>query len=161
MQNSFKFSIIIVLSCICFGVKSQEVLPSSGGDATGSGGEISYSVGQVFVQTSYNSNESILEGVQQPYEISEISNLEKAESINLELSAYPNPASNYLLLQVNNIEFAGLSYRLYNINGELISDGNVLSNTTSIQLETLQPATYFLKITRGTKEIKTFKIIKK
>jgi hypothetical protein len=42
--------------------------PQAGGEATGSGGSVSYSVGQVVYTTNTGINGSVAQGVQQPYE---------------------------------------------------------------------------------------------
>ena len=52
------------------GLHAQESVNSSGGEATGTGGTASYSVGQVVYTTATGTNGSVAQGVQQPYEIS-------------------------------------------------------------------------------------------
>ena len=49
---------------------AQESINATGGDASGSAGSASYSVGQVAYQTLAGTNGSIAEGVQQAYKIS-------------------------------------------------------------------------------------------
>ena len=49
--------------------QAQESANSSGGDATGSGGTIAYSIGQVVYTTNTGSNGSVAKGVQHAYEI--------------------------------------------------------------------------------------------
>jgi hypothetical protein len=65
------------------GLQAQEVIPAVGGNASGSGGSVSYSVGQVAYQTHTGTNGSVVEGVQQPYEISVLTAIEEAKNINL------------------------------------------------------------------------------
>ncbi len=74
---------------------AQQAVPASGGDAVGSGGSSSYTVGQVLYTTNSGANGSVAQGIQQPYEISTLVGLEVTE-INLKLSAYPNP-TNYVV----------------------------------------------------------------
>ena len=63
-----KFTIFAILLCIAGIVAAQSAVVSVGGDAQGNGGSVSYTVGQVAVQTVANSNGSVsvAEGVQQP-----------------------------------------------------------------------------------------------
>ena len=82
------------------GLNAQEAFPVAGGDAVGSGGSVSYTIGQVFYNTQIGTNGSIVQGVQQPYEISVVSGVKEAEGINLEITAYPNPTSDFLRLKV-------------------------------------------------------------
>jgi hypothetical protein len=64
-------------------VSAQESINATDGDVSGSGGSVSYSVGQVVYTTHTGTSGSVAEGVQQPYEISVVTGLEEAQSINL------------------------------------------------------------------------------
>ena len=52
------------------GLQAQQSPTATGGEATGTGGTASYSVGQVVYTTNTGTNGSMAQGVQQPYEIS-------------------------------------------------------------------------------------------
>ena len=97
--------------------------------------------------------------MQQPYEISIVLGIED-NSINLELTAYPNPTTNYLTLNVGKAELSTLNFQLYDISGKLIESGKIISSSETIAMGNLSNATYFLKVTNNNKEVKTFKIIK-
>ena len=137
---------------------AQQATTASGGDASGSGGSVAYSVGQIVYTTHTGSNGSVAQGVQQPYEISITLGLAEA-GILLNLFAYPNPTTNYLTLQIDNYD-NGLSYQLFDISGKLLETNGIVANSTTIKMEQLATATYFLKVIQNNKEIKTFKIIK-
>ena len=139
-------------------VYAQQAATASGGDASGSGGSVAYSVGQIVYTTNTGTTGSVAQGVQQPYEISITTGLAET-GINLNLSAYPNPTTNYLMLQIDNYDKA-LSYQLYDISGKLIESNTIVANSTTIKMEQMQTGSYLLKVTQNNKEIKTFKIIK-
>jgi len=139
------------------GLYAQETVPATGGDASGSGGSSSYTVGQVIYTTNTGTNGSVAQGVQQPYEISTTVGINET-SISLELSVYPNPTSNYLTLKIE--ETDGLIYQLLDMQGKLLDSKQVSSNTTQVEMERLPTSTYILKITKNSNPIKTFKIIK-
>ncbi len=149
---------------------AQESLNATGGDASGSGGSVSYSVGQVAYQTHTSTSGSVAEGIQQTYEISVVIGLEEAIGINLSVSAYPNPTTDYLTLSINdNVktrhDLSLLSYQLYDMNGKLLQGEKIRGNQTSIVMSSLVPATYFVRVVKTShdlsQEVKTFKIIKK
>jgi hypothetical protein len=73
---------------------------------------------------------------------------------------YPNPATDFIKLNIKNHEVDNLSYQLYDINGSILQNNKIESNETSISIQDLIPSTYFLRVIRGIKEIKSFKIIK-
>lgn len=143
------------------GLQAQEAILTTGGEASGSGGSASYSVGQVIYTTNTGSNGySAYEGVQQPYEISVVIGLKETDSIDFYLSAYPNPANDFLILKVNDYDNEKLSYQLFDINGKLLENKELSGSETQIQTNTLVPSTYFLKVAQENNVIKTFKVIK-
>ena len=141
-------------------VSAQESVNATGGNASGSGGSASYSVGQVVYTTNTGTNGSVAQGVQQAYEISVVSAIEEIKGINLTISAYPNPTTDYLTLSIGEFEISNLSYQLYDMNGKLLQSEKITGNQTSIVMSNLVPATYFVKVIESNREIKTFKIIK-
>ncbi|MDD4673844.1 MAG: T9SS type A sorting domain-containing protein [Bacteroidales bacterium] len=139
---------------------AQESINATGGNASGSGGSASYSVGQMVYTTNTGTNGSVAQGVQQPFEISAVTGIEEAKSIQLSVSAYPNPATYYLTLEVRDFRLSNLTYQLYDMQGKLLQSERITGNQTSIVMSNLVPAIYFVKVIEGNKEIKTFKIIK-
>jgi hypothetical protein len=153
---------LIVFSLLGYGniILAQSVIPASGGDATGTGGTASFSLGQPFYITIESTTGSVAQGVQQPYEISVVTSVESAVNINIICSVYPNPSSAYLTLSIANIDSKVLAYKLYDLNGHLLETKEIHSNETAIQMNKFIKGEYFLKVSNAGKEIKTFKIIK-
>ena len=141
------------------GLHAQETLTTSGGDATGTGGTSSYSVGQVVYTANTGTNGSVAQGVQQPYEISVTTGINET-TINLGMTIYPNPTTNYLTLKVDDNELSTLSFQLIDLQGKVIENKKVTATTSTINVESLPKATYFLTVTDNNQLIKTFKIIK-
>lgn len=143
-------------------IQAQNSISAAGGNATGTGGTVSYTIGQVVYTTISGTNGDIMfQGVQLPYEISVLTSTQEASGIILEISAYPNPANDFVILKVKNYDSDNLGYKLFDMNGTLFQRDKVKGNETLIQLGNIMPGTYFLKIDDKNKEIKTFKIIKK
>jgi hypothetical protein len=159
-HKRLKLSALLLLGLGLTGLQAQECVNATGGNASGSGGSASYSVGQVVYTTHTGTSGSVAEGVQQPYEISVVTAIEEAKGINLSVSAYPNPTTDYLTLEVKEFDLSNLSFQLYDMNGKLLLNEKITGNQTSIVMSNLVPATYFVKVIQGSKEVKTFKIIK-
>jgi hypothetical protein len=153
-----KLSALLLLGIGFNQVYAQQATTASGGDASGSGGSVAYSIGQIVYTTNTSSSGSVAQGVQQPYEISIITGLLETD-IKLNLSAYPNPTTNYLMLQIDNFD-KDLSYQLFDISGKLLESNTVAANSTTINMEQMQTGSYFLKVTQNNTLVKTFKIIK-
>ncbi len=159
-HKRLKLSAVLLLGLGLTGLQAQTSVNATDGDVSGSGGSVSYSVGQVVYTTHTGTSGSVAEGVQQPYEISVVTGLEEAKGINLSVSAYPNPTTDYLTLEVKDVELLNLHFQLYDMNGKLLQNEKITGNQTNIVMSNLVVATYFVKIIQGNKEIKTFKIIK-
>jgi hypothetical protein len=159
-HKKLKLSAVLLLGLGLTGLQAQESVNATGGNASGSGGSASYSVGQVVYTTNTGTNGSVVQGVQQPYEISVVTGLEEAKGIHLSVTAYPNPTTDYLTLEVKDFELSNLNFQLYDMNGKLLQSEKITGNQTSIVMSSLVPATYFVKVIQGNKEVKTFKIIK-
>jgi hypothetical protein len=151
---------LLFLSLWITGLRAQEIVAPSGGNASGSGGSVSYSVGQVVYTTSTGANGSVAQGVQQPFEISVVSVNEEAAGITLTFLAYPNPTTEYLTLSIAGGVPVQYSAALYNIDGELLKTQKVVTNETNIVMSNLPPGTYLIRLIQGDKAVKIFKIIK-
>lgn len=159
-NNKFKLIIAIVFSICIIKVHAQETVSATGGDGLGSGGTVSFSVGQINYTTNVGVNGLVSQGVQQPFEISIVTAVELSNETNLEIVAYPNPINSFLILKIENFHQLNLSYHLYDFLGKLLLEEHVNADKSIIKTELLPKAIYFLKITNNSKPIKTFKIIK-
>jgi len=139
---------------------AQETFSSSGYNSNGNLGLISYSVGQVAVDASTGSNGSLIQGIQQPYEIFPILGNDILD-INLRLIAYPNPTTDQLFLNIENIQDKNFYYQLFNLDGKLLLIDKCENNQTHINLNEFPPSTYLLTINENNTVIKSFRIIKK
>ncbi len=161
-------SVIFLLAIGLTSINAQEALIASGGNASGSGGTASYSIGQVVYTNNTGAGGLVSQGVQQPYEIFIVSGVEE-QGINLSYIVYPNPTTENVVLSIDassSVEtqsFASLQYILSDINGKRISQQSITGNRTIIPIEQFPVGTYFVTIIEKTQptQLKTFKIIKK
>jgi len=141
-------------------VSGQTVIPATGGTATGSGGTVTYTVGQVAYSTLTGSSGSVAQGVQQPWEISVVTAIEKTEGITLGMKVYPNPADDILTLTIDPFEDKDLKYMLYDMNGLLLQEKKIEDSLTEIPLLNYSSTMYLLRIVNNRQEIKVFKVVK-
>ncbi|MDQ3190471.1 MAG: T9SS type A sorting domain-containing protein [Bacteroidota bacterium] len=157
-HKKIKLITLLLLGLSFNEIKAQDAMPAGGGDASGSGGSVSYSVGQVIYTSNIGIDGSVGQGIQQPYEIFIISGIE--ETIELNFKAYPNPTRDLFVLRFENDVNKKYTYHLFDLTGKLLESKTITSNETTISMGNLVPATYFLKVTINNQEVKTFKIIK-
>ena len=159
-----KFIIFTILLSIAGIVAAQSAIVPVGGDASSSSGSVSYTVGQIAVQTVANSGGSIsvAEGVQQPYEIQAVG-VDDYPQITLNAVVYPNPTENLAQLQLNGFEIPadGLRASLYDSRGKLLQVIAVTDDLTSFQIGQYATGTYYLELLDGKRVLKTFKVVRK
>jgi hypothetical protein len=159
MEKSFKWLFTILLVFVATGLYAQHAFTAAGGDASGSGGAVSYSVGQVFYTSQSGGTGISSPGVQHAYEIYTVGIAEYG--ISLSVTVYPNPSDEYLFLEVSDYLQSKLLYRLYDMNGRLLMAESVGNLKTRIDTGTLLPATYILTVMQENSKNQSFIIIKK
>ena len=153
-----KFFLLILMFAFFLNVQAQQNVVSSGGDASSATGSISYSVGQVQYKTIESDSGIVTEGVQQPYEIFEIVAVEELSGP--EMTVYPNPVTDYVLIEIPQFSDEDLSFYLRDMNGRLIQESKIRSSKTEIGMTSLEAGIYFLQVTLDGQKFKNFKIIK-
>ncbi|MCZ2444213.1 MAG: T9SS type A sorting domain-containing protein [Flavobacteriales bacterium] len=139
--------------------QAQDSANASGGDATGSGGAVAYSIGQVVYTSITGSSGSVDQGVQHAYEIFTVEIKETV--LNISLTAFPNPTTDNLTLQISNYNNEKLSFQLYDMQGKLLTSKQIMENETKIEMSHLAKANYVLNVVnQNSEEVKSFKIIK-
>lgn len=139
-------------------VKAQQSPVTAGNVATGTGGSVSWSLGQVFASAQESNTANLNQGVQQPYEIFVVSSSE--EAAHLAVRVFPNPTLHQLTLQLDAQPEAGMYCRLTDLQGRTVYQQEVTAINTDISADALTPGTYLLTIGLETKFLHTFKIIK-
>lgn len=138
--------------------QAQQSVTAAGGEATGNGGTVSYSLGQVVYTNITGTGGSVNQGVQQPYAFLSVG---KDEGNNISTFLYPNPTTDLVKIRVEEMSsYDNLSCRLYSLEGKLLLHQKITSAETSVPIHNLALTIYYLQVLEGDKPIKTFKIIK-
>lgn len=159
--RKLKWIVATYISLSITSIYAQQAISTSGKDITGSSGTISYTVGQVSYKIISGSLGTITQGVQQPIDISIVTQKKEAVNIAVECSVFPNPATDYLRLKTGNYNIEKLNYLLYDENGKLLEMKKIESNETNIVLCNFNSVVYILKVIDNNQIIKVLKIIKK
>lgn len=145
------------------GVMAQEAIPAAGGEASGKGGKASYTVGQLAFTTISGITGLVMQGVQQPYEITITKESGDAVKLGIECLVYPNPVTDQLRLRVemnNGQNFSTLSYRLYSFNGTLLLQNRITEKESIIPVQHLAMSAYVLQVYNNSNVLVEFTIIK-
>jgi hypothetical protein len=139
-------------------VAAQESTSSSGGDAVGNGGTLSFTVGQIVYTTNTGSNGNSAQGVQHAYEIFTVGTPESI--LDRVFAIYPNPTTDGVTLTVSNWQSQDLKYLVFDLSGKLLFSGEIAESKTHISLHNYPSAPYLIHIVDEAKRIKTFRIAK-
>lgn len=155
-MNYFLLGLMVVTSTL---IHAQKNTVAAGGSATGSGGTITYSIGQIDYENVSGSNGNVSQGLQQAYEIYSVSVNELAPVFDVQL--FPNPSNDYINLSIGAFELhKKWNYTLTDAQGKIIYRENISESIVQINMLPLAPAAYFLNINTGNSLIQTFKIIR-
>lgn len=135
---------------------SQQNTVSTGGNASGAGGSVSYSVGQIDYTNQQSTTGSSNQGVQQPYEFYLVE-IDEAHSIGL--SIYPNPTTDFLILELDQLS-SGLDYILTDMSGKIVRNQPIELTKTEIDMRTYAKGAYHLTLKNKTTSLQTINIIK-
>jgi hypothetical protein len=148
----------IIAITYCSGLLSQQVVTTAGSTLSNSSGGISYTIGEGISETLSTGDITLTQGYQQSnIFVSLVSELKDA---GLSVIIYPNPTRGDLKLNINDYTMPGLQYLLLDSNGKLLTQKKIESYLTEVSMSQLRSGVYFIKIQAGTRELKTFKIVK-
>ncbi len=153
-----KRSICLLLWALPTLALSQQATVASGGESQGTGGSVSYTIGQVAYQSLSNNSWQINEGVQQPIEIYQMSAVNETPSISLQIG--PNPSINEVFLIGEHALLNQLSIELFDLQGKRIKAQQRVEADGKIDLSTIPAASYQLVIYQNNQAIRNYKLIK-
>jgi len=154
MKNLLLFSVLLFYGI--FQTAAQEVI-SSGGDYYNNGTvSLSWTLGEPVTETITDGTNILTQGFQQSkLSATEIFNI---NSDNFNISLFPNPTQNFINLKTS--DFENLSYNISDINGKLLKEGKLISESTEISVKKLPAAVYFFTIFDNKQIIKIFQVVK-
>lgn len=159
-----RFFIICILICLSAGSSciAQQAVVSAGGYKKNNKCSVSYSIGQIAVQTKKEGKLHVSEGVQQAYEIFIVGN-NVYPGIELDAIVFPNPTEDLIQLKINQytIPNDGLKVLLYDNSGHILQVKNVNEYNTTFQIGQYSSGVYFLEVDGEGKNLKTFKVVRK
>lgn len=151
-----------VFSCFSFiALKAQESVNSSGADASSNSGTVACSIGEVFYTSVSGNNNILTQGIQQSYSISTLSTPRVNDKSSVSVKIFPNPTTTSLTIHVTDFSNQYMSYRLFNLQGQLIKNGTITSLFTELSTANLSLGTYMLNIKDAQHKMYSYKIIKK
>ena len=110
-----------------------------GGNSSGSSGNVSYSVGQIFYKTVNGTTAYLSQGVEQPFEIQTVLGLDNF-NVSLELSVYPNPTTETITIE--RISEMTIDYAITDMTGRVVATGKIDSLQSEVNVSQLETGSY-------------------
>ncbi len=143
---------------------AQSAFPTLGGDVTVGAGSLSFTVGQVAVQskipkaTSAEADRSALtEGVQQGYHVGEVT-IDGVQPLDANVSIYPNPTTDRVTIAFDRA-VGTLQLELYTVDGQLLKKATVREMEYEIDMGAYASGSYLLRLASDDSE-NNYRIIK-
>lgn len=150
------YAYILIGIQYCFAQSNTVV---TGGNATGSGGLVNYTIGQIDYNNVNSAEGSASQGLQHAFEISTLG-VDNFPAITLNMLVYPNPTTSKVTLKIENYNSKDLTYVMCDLQGRQLLSKKIVRTDSEISLDQYPMATYFLMVLDQNKTLKTFKIIK-
>ncbi len=160
MKFSKKLWFILLWISIGFsGLTAQSAIVPIGGSVTNSNGSASFTVGQIAYQQITTNEYMVMEGIQQQSAFFFVGVNDKTPLPNV-CRLSPNPTTGNITLEIEDFTKSDFHYRLFNLQGQLLSHDQVRSATMTIPTGSYPDGPYFLRIDDEQGNFSTFKILK-
>ena len=151
-----KYTFIFLLAFSSMRMLSQSSPVSSGGEGGGPGGTVSFSIGQLVVESTSDSQGSISPGVQQTYEASSV--FVDEDLFNNSLQVYPNPTTQSLRLEFAS-PFEG-QLTIFDVQGNTVATRVINSKGVQIDASNWSAGTYMLHVLKDKQSVSVHRVVK-
>lgn len=139
-------------------MQAQEVVSTAGNTFTNSNGSMSFTIGEGVTNTLTTGEQTITQGFQQPH--LSVSMINQMRDLGFTITVFPNPVTDVLTLKIGKDDVLGMQYMFFDLAGKPFNRKNLVNPETTIPVEHFRAGVYIIKILEGSKELKSFKIIK-
>jgi len=136
----------------------QQLLGSAGATFKNTNYQLDWSIGELQTETYKSGQTMFTQGFQQGTYI--ITALSQIKDLQFAITAFPNPATDFITLKIEKPELENMQYTLTELSGRVLQTNYITNNHHQINLRGIATGAYFLNIQSENKTIKSFKIIK-
>jgi hypothetical protein len=149
------FAFLVLLSNFSY---AQQVLSSSGATGQNSSGSISYTLGELVIDTKVNGATTITQGFHQTQLV--VTAISEPSETGFSIAAFPNPTNDFVMLKIEKGEIQNLEFILIDAQARFLLKEKLTGSEQKVSFDQLNPGAYFIKILKNGMEIQTFKIVK-
>ncbi len=157
---------ILLIFSIVFGYTTSygqnikpDVISTAGSFYANNSYSVSWTIGECIPETFFNGTNKLTQGFQQG--IYEINTVVDYTEDRLKIRMFPNPATDFVNLEMQTQNKTGYSYQLFDANGKCLKNEKIVSAKSQIDLIGFAYASYIINVYGSNQKIlKSFKIIK-
>jgi len=138
---------------------SPSVIGSAGKESTNSNYRLAWNIGETVVTTISNTTNTLNQGFEQPEYLYNVGITPKGEKVTYSL--YPNPAADFIRLQIEKMPSEILAATLFNATGQAIYTQKVNDLHTEISLLAFPAGVYQLQLSNSSLFSSSITFIKK
>ncbi len=138
---------------------AQEAVVPAGNYHEGNDLSISWTLGELAIETLVAGDWILTQGFQQPGLI--IVSVEDLYDTDLDITAYPNPTADYLNIEIRHAGPEDFSFRVYDSMGRLVGSDSFSGAEHSFNFDPFDPGLYVVTIYRDKQPVRTFRIVKR
>ncbi len=137
-----------------------DVITSAGGYDANATNKLSWTIGEPVIETISNATNQLTQGIQQGFW--DITTVVDNTENRIKITLYPNPATDYVNLEMPFQENQIITYQLYDLYGKCLQNQKITAPITKINLNTYPVTVYILNVLSPDKKLmKSFKLLKK
>lgn len=165
MKKAYIFILFILSAFYVAGQEVSSYVIASAGESKEAGEiNISWTLGEIAIETLQDdaNNLTLTQGFQQGY--FEITSIDEPLSGDYDLKVYPNPARDYIWVDLKSEQIKMVVLELYDLEGRLVQNTrfNIMEGPTRVDLNELSASQYILRVVdEGENVLQTFKLIKR
>lgn len=156
-------SILFIFVFLMFGISlysqtiERALLSSAGDELKNASVEMSFSIGDIIIDTKSNNEVTLTQGFHQTQIIT--TSLKTLSDSEIELKIYPNPFTDFVYVDIKNDDFHQYGYRLNDIEGKLLKKGSLNSHRNKLDFSSFKQQVYlFVIVNEKGVILKTFKL---
>jgi len=152
-MNKIILSALLLFSSF---ISAQEVIATQGDYFSNANGSISYTIGEIVIETIISGSNSLTQGFHQTnLTVLGVGDFEN----NYQVVIFPNPVSTILQLDIDNS--SELNYKIFDLQGRLLSAKNIENKLSNINMSNYSKGLYLLALyNESNQKLKTYRIIK-
>lgn len=148
----------IILLCAMHVQGQQQVVSSAGNFHSNASGSISWTLGEIAIETFTAAGHILTQGFQQSrLTVTSIGNIPE---LDFEITVFPNPTIDHLIIRTPKEQHENLYFILYDLSGKMMMQDRIRETETIIPVNQLRSAVYILRIIEGNRQVRSFKVVK-